>query len=298
LVHWLALTHVPGLGGATLRRLLERFGSIEAIFAADPAALATIPRLRPEAIAALQTIPLETVEAELAALRAAGITLLTWEDPSYPAALHDLSDPPPVLFVRGNLLPADTHAVAIIGSRQASEQSLAIARRLAAGLATVGLTVVSGLAMGIDTAAHCGALDAPGGRTLAVLGSGVHAVHPRQNADLAERIIRRGALLSELRPDAPPLGRNLMARDRIIGALGRAVIVVEAGEESGSLDTARRARRLRRLILACPGSPGTDALLQAGAEPLDPVTADLDALAERLRQSPLPPPAVEQPRLL
>jgi len=297
LIHWLALTHVPGLGGATLRRLLERFGSIEAIFAADPAALATIPRLRPEAIAALQTISLEAVKAELTALRAAGIALLTWEDADYPIALHDLPDPPPVLFIRGTLHPDDAHAVAIIGSRQASEHGLAMARHLAEGLAAAGLTVVSGLALGIDTAAHCGALDAPGGRTLAVLGSGINHIHPAQNAGLAARIVWRGALLAEVRPDAPPLSRHLMARDRIIGALGRAVIVVEAEEKSGSLDTARRARRLGRPILACPGSPGTDVLLQAGAERLDPAAVNFDALAERLRQPPLSLPVVEQPRL-
>lgn len=293
---WLTLTHVPGLGGATLRRLLERFGSVEAIFAAEPATLATVPRLRRETIAALQTSSLAEVEAELAALTEAGIALLTWDDSGYPEALHDLSDPPPVLFLRGDLLPQDERAVAIVGSRQASEQGITVARQLGEQLAAVRLTVVSGLALGIDTAAHRGALDAPEGRTLAVLGSGIKRIHPRQNTELAEHIALRGALLSERRPDTPPRGPHLMARDRIIAALSRAVIVVEAGEQSGSLDTARRARRLGRPVLTWPGSPGTDALLQAGAEQIDPQTLNPSALAERLRH-PSAPPAASQGRL-
>lgn len=296
-VHWLALTHIPGVGGATLRRLLERFGSIEALFAADPAELARVPRLSERAIAALRTVSLEAVEAELAALVQAGITLLTWEDADYPASLHGLSDPPPVLFVRGKLRPQDERAVAIVGSRRADDRGLALAKRLGKALAARGLTVVSGLALGIDTAAHKGALEAPGGRTLAVLGSGLGVIHPRENRALAERIVARGALLSELRPEAPPRGPYLMARDRIIAALGRATIVVEAEEGSGSLDTARRARRLGRPVLACPGSPGTDALLRAGAERLDPEAMDLDALARRLQSPPEPPPPPRQQRL-
>jgi len=296
-VHWLALTHIPGVGGATLRRLLERFGSIEGIFAADPAELARVPRLSERAIAALQGVSLEAVEAEMAALAEAGIALLTWEDPDYPASLHDLSDPPPVLFLRGTIRPQDERAVAIVGSRRAGEHGLGVARRLGKALAARGLTVVSGLALGIDTAAHEGALETPGGRTLAVLGSGLGVIHPRENRALAERIVACGTLLSELRPDTPPRGLYLMARDRIIAALSRAVIVVEAEERSGSLDTARRARRLGRPVLACLGSPGTEALLRAGAERLDPEAIDLDALARRLQNPPEPPPLPRQQKL-
>lgn len=281
---WLALTHIPGVRGAAMRRLLERFGSVEAIFATDPAELAKVPRLSEQAIAAIQTISLAEVEAELAALTEAGIALLTWDDPGYPASLHELSDPPPVLFARGTLLPKDEQAVAIVGSRQATDRGLALARRLGQALAAQGFTVISGLALGIDAVAHQGALEAPGGRTVAVLGSGLKAIHPRENRELAERIVTHGTLLSELRPATPPRGPYLMARDRIIAALSRAVIVVEAQEKSGSLDTTRRAQKLGRPVLACPGSPGTGALLQAGAELLNPNTADLDALAMRLQQ--------------
>lgn len=297
-VHWLALTHVPGLGGATLRRLLERFGSVEALPGADPEELARVPRLRGETIAALQNLDLDEAARKLSALTEAGVTLLTWDDPDYPTSLHDLSDPPPVLFVRGTLLPQDARGVAIVGSRQASEEGVETAHRLAEGLAAAGLTVVSGLALGIDTAAHRGALTADGGRTVGVLGSGILRVHPRRNAPLAERIAVRGAVLSERRPDTPPQGRFLMARDRIVAALSRTVIVVEAGAKSGSLDTAHRARKLGRPVLACPGSPGTDALLRSkAAESLDVRNADLDTLVDHLLQLKETPPPPVQGRL-
>jgi DNA processing protein len=277
-IHWLALTHIPGVGGATVRRLLERFESVEAIFAADPTELAKVPRLSEQAITAIKAISLAEVEAELLALTDEGITFLTWDDLSYPALLRDLPDPPPVLFVLGTLLPEDEKAVAIVGSREASKRGLIRARHLGQALASRGLTVVSGLALGIDTAAHEGALEARG-RTLAVLGSGLKAIHALQNQELVENITNHGAMLSELHPEAPPRGPYLMARDRIIAALSRAVIVVEAKEKSGSLDTAQRAKRLGRLVLACVGSPGTDALLQAGvAQQLNPETAGPDAL--------------------
>jgi DNA processing protein len=160
---------------------------------------------------------------------------------------------------------------------------------IARELADRGLTVVSGLAIGIDTAAHRGALAAPGGRTLAVPGSGLRAIHPRQNAPLAEAIARRGALLSEVHPNTPVSGPVLMARDRITSGLARAVIVVEAGEKSGSLDTAARARRQGRLLFALPGSPGTDALLAGGgSEALELQRANPDDLARRIRAHALP----------
>lgn len=285
-VHWLALTHIPGVGGARVRSLLEHFGSLEAVFAADPAELAALLaqlHFSEQAIAALRTISFEAVEAELAALVEEDITVLTWDDPKYPGSLRDLSDPPPVLFTRGSLLPKDEQAVAIVGSRQADDQAIATAHHLGKTLATLGLTVISGLALGVDTAAHESALEAKG-RTLAVLGSGLKVIHPRENLELAERIVTSGALLSELRPEAPPRGPSLMARDRIIAALSRAVIVVEASENSGTLDTAKRARRLGRLVLACPGSPGTAALLkQDGVRRLDPQKTDLDDLARQLQ---------------
>jgi DNA processing protein len=286
--HWLALVSLPGIGGATGRKLLERFGSIEATFAASDAELARVPRLNADLVARLRAVSLEAIEVELAALADEGLGVLTWDDPDYPANLRPLPDAPAVLFVRGDLRPEDAAAVAVIGTREPTAEGTAAAEMIARELAGQGLTVVSGLALGIDTAAHRGALGAAGGRTLAVPGSGLRAIHPRQNAALAETIARRGALLSELHPNTPPSGPVLMARDRIVSGLARAVIVVEAGEKSGSLDTAARARRQGRLLLAVPGSPGTDKLIAEGAAPLKPSTLDFDALAGRIRDHALP----------
>jgi len=287
-LHWLALVSLPGIGGATGRKLIERFGSIEAAFAAPDAELARVPRLSADLVARLRSVSLEALEAELAALADEGLGVLTWDDPHYPANLRGLSDAPPVLFTRGSLRPDDADAVAIIGTREPTPAGMAAATTIARELAGRGLTVVSGLAIGIDTAAHRGALEAPTGRTLAVPGSGLRALHPRQNVPLAERIVRRGALLSEVHPNTPPSGPVLMARDRITSGLARAVIVVEAGEKSGSLDTAGRARRQGRLVLALAGSPGTDKLIAKGAGPLTWRGLDFDALDRRIRGHALP----------
>jgi len=287
-LHWLALVSLPGIGGATGRKLVERFGSIEAAFEASEAALAAVPRLNAGLVARLRMISLAAVEDELASLADEGLGVLTWDDADYPANLRPLPDAPPALFVRGDLRSGDADAVAIIGTREPTAGGAAAAEALARGLAGEGLTVVSGLAIGIDTAAHRGALAAAGGRTVAAPGSGLRAIHPRQNAALAEAIARRGALLSELHPKTPPSGPVLMARDRIISGLARAVIVVEAGEKSGSLDTAARARRQGRLLLALPGSPGTDRLIAEDAERLTLSALNFDALARRIRGHALP----------
>lgn len=282
-LHWLALSRLPGIGGITARRLLERFGSVEAIFDAPDAALQQIPRITPALVTRLRAIELDTLAAELTALDDEGIQVVSWSDADYPAQLRQVSDAPPLLFVRGNLLPSDAQAVAIVGTRQPTAACTTFTETLARELARRGLTIVSGLALGIDTAAHQGALQAANGRTLAVPGSGLRAIHPRQNLALAETIAGRGALLSELHPDTSARGNNLMARDRIVSGLSRAVIVVEAGEKSGSLDTAAKARKQGRLIFAVPGSPGPAALLAAGAEPLRPDAIDLEEVCQRIK---------------
>ncbi|MBM3134372.1 MAG: DNA-protecting protein DprA [Chloroflexi bacterium] len=283
-VHWLALSIIPGIGGATARRLVEHFGSAEAVLDASAEELQRLPRLTAEVVARLRAVSLEDLEAELTALSDEGLQVVTWDDDDYPANLRLVSDAPPVLFVRGELQPDDAQAVAIVGTRQPTPPAATLAETLARELAGRGLTIVSGLALGIDTAAHRGALQPAEGRTLAVLGSGLRAIHPRQNLPLAEAIAQRGALLSELHPATPPLGPNLMARDRLISGLSRAVIVVEANEKSGSLDTAAKARRQGRLLFAVPGSPGTQALLAGGAEPLDLRPTALDELSQRIAQ--------------
>ncbi len=288
--HWLALAATPGIGGATARRLLERFGRIEAVFAAAPTDLATLPRLSLATAEGLLHTPLDALDDDIASLSDEGVDLLTWDDDAFPASLRALSDAPVLLFVRGALRVEDEVSAAIVGTREASDAGLARAERLARGLAEGGIPIVSGLALGIDTAAHWGALQADSGRTIALLGSGIRVIHPRKNADLAEAITTRGALLSELLPNTPPRGPQLMARDRLISGLSRVVIVVEAAQASGSLDTAARARKQGRAVFAVPGSPGTDGLLRDGARHLDPDDPDLDALAAAIRGAASAPP--------
>ncbi len=295
--HWLALMSVPGIGGVTARKLIERFGSIPAVFSAAAEDVAAVPRVSLEMAMQLPSA-LDQAQQALESLADADITVLTWDDDEYPANLRSVNDAPPLLFVRGDLLAGDSDAVAIVGTRDPSPEAAASAQRLASGLAERGLTVASGLALGIDTVAHRGALQADDGRTIAVLGCGLAHIFPRENAELAEEIVGRGAVLSELRPPTPASGPSLMARDRIVSGLSRAVIIVEAAERSGSMDTAQRARSQGRLLIAVPGSPGTRLLLSQGAQRLDPATVDFDELAERIRAHPLPDDAPQQLGLL
>ncbi len=286
-LHWLALMSVSGIGGVTARKLIERFGDVEAIFDAPHEELESVPRITADIADRLRAVSLDDIETALESLADEGMDVLTWDDDDYPPNLRPVNDAPPLLFMRGALLPSDTAAVAIVGSRDATPQSIAVTESLACALAGRGLTVVSGLALGIDAAAHRGALAAEDGRTIAVLGSGLHAIFPREHIALAEEIVERGAVMSELRPNAPASGPSLMARDRIVSGLSRAVIVVEARERSGTMDTVKRARAQRRLLLAVPGTPGTQVMLGQGAERLDPQSVDLDDLAQRIRAYPI-----------
>lgn len=192
-------------------------------------------------------------------------------DPGYPRLLAQIPNPPPVLFVRGDPLVCDRQAVAIVGARAATRDGLALAAELAAGLARAGVVVVSGLARGIDSAAHEGALDA-GGLTVAVVGTGVDRVYPPEHAALAARILRDGAVVGELPPGTPPRVAHFPLRNRIISGLSRAVVVVEAAERSGALITAREAADQGRDVMASPGrvaggrNKGAHGLLRDGAK--------------------------------
>lgn len=283
-LHWFALSTISGVGGVTTGKLLARFGDVTSIFEASPEALVEIPRVTEKTVAQMQSLDWDELAVQIHDYTKEGIRLISWDEEEYPVNLRQISSAPPLLFVRGEILPGDEAAVAIVGTRKATPKSLKLARALGKEMAERGLTVVSGLAIGIDTAAHRGALESAEGRTLAVLGSGLKAIHPKRNLPLAETITQRGAVLSELRPDTQVRGPQLMARDRITSGLAKGVIVVEAQVESGSTDTAKRAQRQGRLLLAVPGSPGNDALIAEGAaESLSPVTLDLDDLAARIR---------------
>jgi DNA processing protein len=281
--HWLALTTVSGIGGVTARKLIERFGDVEAIFEASPGELIEVPRVTEAMAAQILAAPIEQLEGELLSLNDEGIDLLTWDDDRFPALLRPVLDAPMILFMRGAFRRTDDKAVAIVGTREPTGSTVEVAYTIGRELAARDLAVVSGLALGIDAAGHRGALET--GRTIAVLGSGIRHIHPRENAELAEQIAGRGALLSELHPNTPPKGQNLMARDRIISGLSRAVIVVEAGEKSGSLDTAAKAIKQGRLVYAVPGSAGTDQLLAGGAQRLEPSAINFDQLVAELNES-------------
>ena len=208
---------------------------------------------------------------------------IPWNDTRYPAWLRMVADPPAVLWVRGDLDVLEHTSVAIVGSRAASQYARQVARELAAGLAARGLIVTSGMARGVDGAAHEGCL-AAGGRTIAVLGTGIDVVYPAEHAALAEQIAAKGLLVSELEPGTPPYQWHFPRRNRIISGLSRAVVVVEASEKSGSLITARMALEQGREVMAVPGSVlhgrnrGAHALIKDGAMPVESAADILDAL--------------------
>jgi DNA processing protein len=213
----------------------------------------------------------------------ASLKVVTWNDPTYPTLLSTVCDCPPVLWMRGDVAAFADRAVAIVGSRDASPYGLQVATRLAFDLAGRGVTVISGLARGVDSAAHRGALEA-GGCTVAVLGSGADVIYPPEHAELASRIIERGAVASELPPGSRPLPRHFPARNRIISGLARVVVVVEAAERSGSLGTARWALDQGRDVMAVPGSVlstrhrGSHALIRDGAKIVETVDDILEEL--------------------
>ncbi len=240
----------------------------------------TLPRLRYLAATTLDRAAL------------AGAATVGWSDPTYPPLLAAIIDPPPVLWIRGQLSAFEPPAVAIVGSRAGSSYALAVAERLAADLTARGVVVVSGLARGVDSAAHRGALTA--GATIAVLGSGPDVVYPKEHDNLAREIAATGLVLSELAPGTPPQPQFFPMRNRIISGLSRAVVVVEAGERSGSLITARSALEQGRDVLAVPGSilsarnRGGHALLRDGAK----IVESADDILEELG---FPPGASRQP---
>ena len=307
----LALTLAAYVGGALLTRLLETFGSAAAALRAPARDLLQVPGIGEETARALTSADHEAaVAAELHRIERHGLTLLVWGDADYPENLRTIASPPPVLTIQGTLSAADRVAVAVVGARRATRYGEQVAERLARDLAARGITVVSGLAYGVDGAAHRGALKG-GGRTLAVLGGGIGALHPAGHRELAERIARAGALLSEFPVMGRPLRENFPRRNRIISGLSLGVVVVEASLTSGALITARHGLEQGREIFAVPGpvtarqSQGCHRLLKSGAkltEGWEDVVAELaaqlrgDQRAGVAPREPLEPPA-PAPRL-
>lgn len=288
LFFWLALCMTPGVGPVTFARLLRHFKTPEAVFQASAHDLARFPRMSNKAVTALTCFDWgDQVQDEIDRVLERGCKLMTWHDPLYPPRLKEIPDPPPVLWLDGDVSESDQAAVAIVGSRGATDYGRSISARLAAELAEAGICVVSGMAMGIDAAAHRGALEA-GGRTIGVLGCGVDLIYPRVNRDLFEAVPRSGALISEFPLGAEPRPGNFPLRNRVIAGLSAAVVVVEASERSGALITARLALEQNRDVLAVPGrvgsvkSRGTHALLKEGARLVETARDILDEIGPQL----------------
>jgi DNA processing protein len=281
--YWIALNKVSGIGPARLRALLEVCGSVEGAWHASIQQMQEAKLDRRSVESLLKARREIHPQQEEERVRAAGVTVLTWEDDEYPALLREIDASPPVLYVRGQLTAQDEWAVALVGTRHASTYGREVAHVLATELARQGVTVVSGLALGVDTVAHRAAIDA-GGRTLAVLGSGVDQLYPPQNRGLAQAIAGQGAILSDYALGTRPDASNFPPRNRIISGLSRGVVVVEAGERSGALITARFAAEQGRDVFAVPGSilhpgsAGCNALIQQGATPLLAVDDVLEQL--------------------
>ena len=291
LISTLRLSRARNVGPVTFRKLIRVFGSAEAALAAPRERMLEVPDVSPrmaDGIIEARNDPWAFEEAERARQR--GVKILTIDDAQYPRALLSTYDPPPVLYVDGTLLPEDALSVAIVGSRHCSHYGREQAERLAIGLARAGFTVVSGLARGIDTAAHQGALTIDRGRTIAVLGNGIGTVYPPENKGLYERIATgggvHGAILSELPLDTAPSAQHFPGRNRIIAGMTLGTVVVEGSETSGSLITARYAVDMNREVFAVPGSVsspnsrGPHRLIKKGAKLVEDVEDILDELRD------------------
>jgi DNA processing protein len=283
------LACVSGVGSRLRRMLLERFGSPEQVLAASAEEIASVARIGPKLLASFaEAAKSRVAEETLALCRARGVSLLVEGSDSYPGLLSRIADPPGLLFVRGRLEPCDALAVAVVGARNASPYGKRVAWQLAGGLARSGYTVISGLARGIDAAAHRGALDA-GGRTIAVLGTGVLEIYPPEHEDLAADVLARGAVVSEAPPLAEAHAGAFPQRNRIVSGLSLGTVVVEAAERSGALITARLATEQGREVFAVPGpidsrtSRGCHGLIRDGAklvESVDDILEELGPLFE------------------
>jgi len=280
---WVGFNLIKGIGAVRMQGLVAYFGDLESAWKAAPAELAEAglaSKVIKRVIQARENVDLEKVWEKI---EKQGIKILTWQDDAYPQRLKEIDQPPPVLYIRGEYLSDDLFAVAVVGTRRVTPYGRQITEELAAFLAANGMTVISGLARGVDAIAHQAALKA-GGRTIGVLGSGVDKIYPPEHRALAEQIMERGAIISDYAPGTPPEASNFPPRNRIISGLSLAVVVVEAGETSGALITAEFAAEQGREVFAVPGSilapqsKGTNRLIQNGALPLLSVTDLMQAL--------------------
>ncbi|MEP6887774.1 MAG: DNA-processing protein DprA [Nitrospirales bacterium] len=305
---WLLLRGVRGLGDATYFRLVQTFGSPAAVLRASREELLTVGQVKSSLAQAICQGPDDeakrAVDEELKSLEALGIAVIALSDPEYPSRLKTIHDPPPVLYVSGALSPADQHAIAIVGSRKATAVGRVFTEQLSRELASLGFTIVSGLARGVDAAAHRGAL-AVKGRTVAVLGCGLDRTYPPEHQALRRQVESSGAVIAELPLGSSPHGYHFPRRNRLISGMCLGVVVTEAALESGSLITARLAAEQEREVFAVPGfvkadtSRGPNALIKQGAKLVEGVEDILPELLPQLESgflahltSCMTPPAV------
>jgi len=270
--YWVGLSLVPGIGGNRLKSLISRFKSARAVLEASRSDLNALGILDDKTVARLSgSRHIELGQKQVDLLRKVGGQVVTFLDQDYPRNLKDLDEAPPLLYVRGSLKEEDSLAIAIVGSRRATAYGRATAERLSFELASRGVTIISGFATGVDSAAHRGALRA-GGRTLAVLGCGLDINYPAGNRGLREKIVSSGALVTEFPLGTQPLAGNFPKRNRIVSGLSLGLVVVEAAVKSGTLSTVKWAADQGREVFAVPGdinrktSSGTNRLIREGAK--------------------------------
>ncbi|MDQ1274011.1 MAG: processing protein [Planctomycetota bacterium] len=293
----LRLNMTKGIGIRTYKALVERFGSSEAILDAPRAALETVPGIGPKlANAIVEESRTIDIAAEIHLAKEKDVQIIPYTSEQYPKHLKAIYDPPLVLYVKGNILEADILALAIVGARRCTYYGLSQAERFGRLLAQKGLCIVSGMARGIDAAAHRGAIGSRG-RTIAVLGCGLGVMYPRENIELAEQIVQHGAIVSEFPMNTPPDFRNFPPRNRLISGLSLGVLVVESSLKSGSLITAQWALEQGKEVFAIPGnidniySRGTHKLIKEGAKLVEDITdiiQELGPIAETLNMSDVP----------
>ncbi len=280
---WVGFNRVYGIGPARLDKLLTVFGDIEDAWNASASNLERAGLGSSLVNELIETRNSLDLDEEMGRLQEAGFEVITWQDSGYPERLREINAPPPVLYCWGEFTGRDRWAAALVGTRQVTPYGRTVTEDLAAALAANGVTVVSGMARGIDGIAHRTCLDA-GGRTLAVLGSGLDQIYPPEHTHLAESISQSGAVITDYPLGTKPEGRNFPPRNRIISGLCLAVVIVEAGEGSGALITADFAAEQGRELFAVPGSiyspmsRGTNQLIQSGARPLNSVNDLLEGL--------------------
>ena len=313
MIGWIALNMTPGVGPRAATKLLERFGSADAVFHGRRTELETL-RMKPETIESILKREFhERAATELERVKALGGDILILDDGSYPAMLREIDDPPPVLYVKGDWQACfDQPGVGVIGSRMCSTYGVNASEMLSRDLASRGITVVSGLARGIDSAAHRGAI-AGKGKTIGVIGTGIDTVYPRENNGLVREILESGGcIVSQFPLGTPPLAENFPYRNRIISGLSLGVLIVEASERSGSLITARLAMEQNREVMAVPGnitsgnSFGTNYLIKSGAKLVQQWQDVVAELPSEIAAAILPPKiekqkaedAVRQPELM